>query len=94
MSLNELNEELERTLPQTDSRYRPDIRCLETGDIGNYSPINLITAQSLNYIFICKSKMALHVRSSRLRTDNEKRSKVEIKKSTDLNGFNSICILN
>lgn len=51
MSLNELNDELERTLPQTDSRYRPDIRCLETGDIGKYIRLIFITAKS-NYIFI------------------------------------------
>ncbi|RXN29295.1 oxysterol-binding -related 1-like isoform X1 [Labeo rohita] len=32
--LNELDAEMERVLPQTDCRLRPDIRALENGDIG------------------------------------------------------------
>lgn len=32
MSLNELNPDMERNLCPTDSRLRPDIRKLETGD--------------------------------------------------------------
>lgn len=32
-SLNELTEELKRNLPATDSRFRPDIRLLELGDL-------------------------------------------------------------
>uniref|UniRef100_A0A8C1XV40 Oxysterol-binding protein n=1 Tax=Cyprinus carpio TaxID=7962 RepID=A0A8C1XV40_CYPCA len=33
LQLNELNAEMERVLPQTDCRLRPDIRALENGDI-------------------------------------------------------------
>lgn len=32
-TLNELSEELKKTLPPTDSRFRPDIRLLELGDL-------------------------------------------------------------
>ncbi|KAI2667166.1 Oxysterol-binding protein-related protein 1 [Labeo rohita] len=34
LQLNELDAEMERVLPQTDCRLRPDIRALENGDIG------------------------------------------------------------
>ena len=34
MSLNELTDELERSIAPTDSRFRSDIRLLEQGDIG------------------------------------------------------------
>uniref|UniRef100_A0A6G1SNA5 Oxysterol-binding protein-related protein 2 n=1 Tax=Aceria tosichella TaxID=561515 RepID=A0A6G1SNA5_9ACAR len=33
MKLNELTSELEKTLPRTDSRFRPDVRKLEEGDL-------------------------------------------------------------
>lgn len=33
MKLNELTPELEKTLPRTDSRFRPDVRKLEEGDL-------------------------------------------------------------
>lgn len=33
MKLNELTPELEQTLPKTDSRFRPDVRKLEEGDL-------------------------------------------------------------
>lgn len=33
MRLNELTSELEKTLPKTDSRFRPDVRKLEEGDL-------------------------------------------------------------
>lgn len=33
MGLNQLNEDLEKVLPPTDCRFRPDIRMLEEGDI-------------------------------------------------------------
>ncbi|KFM76563.1 Oxysterol-binding protein-related protein 1, partial [Stegodyphus mimosarum] len=32
MALNEINNELKKTLPKTDCRFRPDIRKLEEGD--------------------------------------------------------------
>lgn len=34
MSLNQLKPELERLLPPTDSRFRPDVRQLEEGNLG------------------------------------------------------------
>lgn len=35
MQLNELRQEMEGVIPQTDCRRRPDIRAMENGDIGN-----------------------------------------------------------
>ena len=32
MSLNQVNDELLKTLPPTDSRFRPDMRAMEEGD--------------------------------------------------------------
>ena len=37
MTLNELEPDMERQLPPTDCRLRPDIRAMENGDIGNTS---------------------------------------------------------
>ena len=34
MSLNQLTDELAKRLPPTDSRFRPDVRKLEEGDLG------------------------------------------------------------
>jgi hypothetical protein len=34
MSLNQLNDKLAKLLPPTDSRFRPDVRKLEDGDLG------------------------------------------------------------
>lgn len=34
MTLNELEPDMERLLPPTDCRLRPDIRAMESGDIG------------------------------------------------------------
>lgn len=33
ITMNELNEDLRKKLPSTDSRFRPDVRALEEGDI-------------------------------------------------------------
>lgn len=38
MTLNELEPAMERLLPPTDCRLRPDIRAMENGDIGRNSP--------------------------------------------------------
>jgi len=37
MSLNEIKDDQKKSLPQTDSRFRPDMRMLENGDIDNAS---------------------------------------------------------
>lgn len=34
MHLNELEKSMEGVIPQTDSRFRPDICAMENGDIG------------------------------------------------------------
>jgi len=36
MSLNQLTDDFANSLPPTDSRFRPDVRKLEEGDLGNY----------------------------------------------------------
>ena len=36
MMLNQLDDSRESTLCRTDSRLRPDIRCLELGNIGKF----------------------------------------------------------
>lgn len=40
MTLNELEPGMERQLPPTDCRLRPDIRAMENGDIGTTSSCN------------------------------------------------------
>ena len=35
MVLNEIDKEMESTIPKTDCRLRPDIRAMENGEIGN-----------------------------------------------------------
>ena len=41
MMLNELNDKLTSSLPPTDSRLRPDIRKMESGDIGESAELVL-----------------------------------------------------
>lgn len=46
MVLNEVDKEMESTIPKTDCRLRPDIRAMENGEIGNKHlmmlPVNVI----------------------------------------------------
>ena len=35
MQLNEMSGEMKELIPKTDSRLRPDIRAMESGDIGD-----------------------------------------------------------
>lgn len=41
MQLNELDKIMEGIIPPTDSRFRPDIRAMEIGDIGRVSDSDL-----------------------------------------------------
>jgi hypothetical protein len=46
MSLNQLNDKLAKLLPPTDSRFRPDVRKLEDGDLG-------LTFYLIFYLIFC-----------------------------------------
>lgn len=46
MQLNELYQEMEGVIPQTDCRLRPDIRAMENGDIGE----KCVNKQSVNVL--------------------------------------------
>lgn len=42
MQLNELDKIMEGVLPPTDSRFRPDIRAMENGDIGSLYDLDFL----------------------------------------------------
>lgn len=50
MQLNELSKNMEGVLPPTDSRFRPDIRAMEEGDIGMVFALDLTFCQPLYFI--------------------------------------------
>ena len=53
MALNQLDEEMKKSLPPTDSRLRPDVRKLEEGDLGQDN--------NNNKCFFCISLLNLNI---------------------------------
>ena len=60
MSLNQLTDQLAKRLPQTDSRFRPDVRRLEEGDLG-MSSISSAKYMKTNDIFLSLSIKSVFV---------------------------------
>lgn len=50
--LNELKKDMLGVIAPTDSRFRPDIRKLENGDIGDFNDFFLLFLKIFKYIFL------------------------------------------
>lgn len=60
MQLNELSKSMEGVLPPTDSRFRPDIRAMENGDIGVVFVLDLNALSLLvqSWLYLCVVDLA------------------------------------
>lgn len=60
MQLNELNKSMEGVLPTTDSRFRPDIRAMENGDIGIVFVLdwNTLSLPVQSWLYLCVVDLA------------------------------------
>lgn len=56
MTLNQLDSELEKVIPRTDSRLRPDVRKLEEGDLGEWIHCSIVYGNLIRPFFLQRKR--------------------------------------